>query len=128
MCARARCAVARSANGAGGAPTLPLLPPRRRAQANDDLRQEQFAVQIIRAIQRCYDDEGLPLPLHTCQIVATAPDGGLVQVVTNAISLDSVKKRLNGGSLSQVRARRAWAGARGAGGGVCARAAPRVRG
>jgi hypothetical protein len=42
-------------------------------------------------------------PRRTCKIVASAPDGGLVQVVTGAISLDSVKKRLGGhGSLCDV--------------------------
>mmetsp|Transcript_4714 Transcript_4714/g.11372 ORF Transcript_4714/g.11372 Transcript_4714/m.11372 type:complete len:874 (-) Transcript_4714:466-3087(-) len=61
-------------------------------KANDDLRQEQFAVQLINVVQKCYDDAGLPLQLRTALIVATTPDGGLVQVVTGAISLDSVKK------------------------------------
>jgi phosphatidylinositol kinase/protein kinase (PI-3 family) len=35
-----------------------------RAQANDDLRQEQLAVQLIGVIQNCFDDAGLPLALR----------------------------------------------------------------
>ena len=62
-------------------------------KTGDSLLQEQFAVQLICAFQDIFDAARLPLSLHAYEIFATAPDAGLVQLVTGADSIDGLKRR-----------------------------------
>lgn len=61
-------------------------------KANDDLLQEQFAVSLIREFDRIFCHGRLPLRLRPYRILATSPTSGLIEVVPDAKSLDSVKK------------------------------------
>jgi len=54
--------------------------------------QEQFAIQLVRTFQDIFDSAKLPLRLHGYSIVATGPEAGLVQLVTDATSVDSLKR------------------------------------
>ena len=61
-------------------------------KSNDELLQEQFAVSLIREFDRIFRHSRLPLRLRPYRILATSPTTGLIEVVPNAKSLDSVKK------------------------------------
>ncbi|GBG34892.1 Phosphatidylinositol 4-kinase [Hondaea fermentalgiana] len=61
-------------------------------KSDDDLRQEQFAAQLIALFDSVYREDGLPLRLHPYDVLAVSPDSGLIQAVPDTISLDSLKK------------------------------------
>jgi len=61
-------------------------------KSNDELLQEQFAVSMIHEFDRIFRHCRLPLRLRPYRILATSPTAGLIEVVPNAKSLDSVKK------------------------------------
>lgn len=61
-------------------------------KSDDDLRQEQFALQLIRQFQRIFRDRGLSLFLRPYEVLATNATGGLIQAVSDTISLDALKK------------------------------------
>jgi len=73
------------------------------AKSNDDVRQEVFIMQLIAYYKRAFDEEQLPLWLHTYQILSTSKSTGLIELIPNAISIDGLKKKADfPGSL------RAW--------------------
>lgn len=63
-------------------------------KSNDDLRQEMCTLQIVSLFQEIFNDLGLTryLYLHMYHIVATSNNTGIVEVISNAISLDVLKK------------------------------------
>mmetsp|Transcript_17408 Transcript_17408/g.22768 ORF Transcript_17408/g.22768 Transcript_17408/m.22768 type:complete len:838 (-) Transcript_17408:1408-3921(-) len=61
-------------------------------KADDDLRQEQFALQLITQFDRIFRDAKLGLWLRPYDILATSPTAGLIGAVPDTISLDSLKK------------------------------------
>jgi len=61
-------------------------------KSHDELLQEQFAVSLISEFDTIFRLARLPLKLHPYRILATGADCGLIEVVPNAKSLDSVKK------------------------------------
>ncbi|KUF94595.1 hypothetical protein AM588_10004823 [Phytophthora nicotianae] len=58
----------------------------------DDLRQEVLVMQLISYFQQIFELEKLPLRLHPYRILSTGSSTGLIEVVSNAMSLDGVKK------------------------------------
>ena len=62
-------------------------------KTGDSLLQEQFAIQLARTFQDIFDASRLPLRLHCYSVVATGPEAGFVQTITDAVSLDSLKRR-----------------------------------
>ena len=74
-------------------------------KAHDELLQEQFAVSLIRDFERIFHAAHLPLRLRPYRIVATSPSSGLIEVVADAKSLDSIKKA-NANSLAALFRRR----------------------
>ena len=71
-------------------------------KTGDSLLQEQFAIHLARTFQDAFDLAKLPLRLNVYTIVATAPDAGLVQLVTNSASIDSIKRAQARSSLSDI--------------------------
>jgi len=71
-------------------------------KSNDDLRQEVCCVQLMRLFQEILCDYGLgaQLWLRPYSIVATGSTTGVVQVLTDALSLDALKKTPGFVSLS----------------------------
>ena len=63
------------------------------AKSNDDVRQEVFVMQLIEYYQRLFREAGLPLWLHTYTILSTSKSTGLIQLIPDAYSIDSIKKR-----------------------------------
>ena len=61
-------------------------------KSGDDLKQEQFASQMISKFKDIFDLHGLKLWLRPFNIIATCEDGGLIQTVPDSISIDKLKK------------------------------------
>lgn len=61
-------------------------------KSGDDLRQEQFASQLISKFKDIFDSHKLKLWLKPFNIIATCNDGGLIQTIPDAISIDKLKK------------------------------------
>ncbi|CAK4646296.1 hypothetical protein LEN26_016956 [Aphanomyces euteiches] len=74
----------------GHLPSWRLLPVI--VKSNDDLRQEQFASQLIRQFANVFEDAKLPVFLRPYDVLATSPTAGLVEAIADTISLDSLKK------------------------------------
>lgn len=64
------------------------------AKSGDDLRQEAFACQLIQAIANIWQDELLDIWVKKMRILITSPTTGLVETITNAVSIHSIKKSL----------------------------------
>ncbi|KAF0682459.1 Aste57867_25411 [Aphanomyces stellatus] len=61
-------------------------------KSNDDLRQEQFAAQLIAQCHKIFMDAHLPLSLRPYAVLATSATCGLIEAVPDTVSLDSLKK------------------------------------
>jgi len=62
------------------------------AKSNDDLRQEVFVMQMIHFYKSVFAKAGLPLWLKTYRILSISQRTGLIEVLTDATSLDGLKK------------------------------------
>jgi len=60
----------------------------------DDLRQDQFAAQLLMEFDWIFKKEGLTLPLRPYAVLATCSDGGMLETLTDARSIDSLKKKV----------------------------------
>ncbi|KAJ0398832.1 hypothetical protein P43SY_004963 [Pythium insidiosum] len=61
-------------------------------KSNDDLRQEQFAAQLIAQCDRIFRAYSLPLRLRPYNVIATSTKAGLIEAVPDTVSLDSLKR------------------------------------
>lgn len=67
-------------------------------KSNDDVRQEQFAMQLISQMDQIFKIKKLNLWLRTYEILATGPRCGLIEAVSDALSIDSIKKKIGDNS------------------------------
>ncbi|KAJ3553912.1 hypothetical protein NM688_g3367 [Phlebia brevispora] len=72
-----------------------------------DLRQEQLAVQLIQEFEKIWKDENCACWVRYFRILITGKDSGLVETITDAVSIHSIKKaeyarRLATGRLGHV--------------------------
>ncbi|RPD80177.1 kinase-like protein [Lentinus tigrinus ALCF2SS1-7] len=72
-----------------------------------DLRQEQLAVQLIQEFEQIWKDENCPCWVRYFRILITGHSSGLVETITDAVSIHSIKKaeyarRLAEGRLGHV--------------------------
>ena len=63
-------------------------------KANDDVRQEQFAMQLISQMDQIFQIHGCELWLKTYEIIATGQNCGLMEVVSNAMSIHGLKSKM----------------------------------
>lgn len=63
------------------------------AKSNDDVRQEVFVMQLIEFYQRAFVEAKLPLWIYTYTILSTSKSTGLIELIPDAFSIDSIKKR-----------------------------------
>lgn len=68
-------------------------------KTNDDLRQEVFTMQLINKFKAIFEFEQTKLWLRTYRILATGANIGLLETITDACSLDHLKKNFPGGNL-----------------------------
>lgn len=64
------------------------------AKSGDDLRQEAFACQLIQAMAQIWTKEKVDVWVKKMKILITSANTGLVETITNAISIHSIKKSL----------------------------------
>ncbi|QLL31243.1 hypothetical protein HG536_0B01040 [Torulaspora globosa] len=64
------------------------------AKSGDDLRQEAFACQLIQAMAQIWIKEKVDVWIKKMKILITSANTGLVETITNAISVHSIKKSL----------------------------------
>lgn len=64
------------------------------AKSGDDLRQEAFACQLIQAMANIWIKENVDVWVKKMKILITSANTGLVETITNAISIHSIKKAL----------------------------------
>mmetsp|Transcript_17148 Transcript_17148/g.25601 ORF Transcript_17148/g.25601 Transcript_17148/m.25601 type:complete len:653 (+) Transcript_17148:2836-4794(+) len=62
-------------------------------KANDDLRQEAFAMQLIELCKEAFEIADLELWIQPYRILATGRTTGIIEMVRNAMSFDALKKR-----------------------------------
>lgn len=62
------------------------------AKSNDDLRQEVFVMQMIHYYKSVFAKASLPIWLKTYRILSTSKDTGMIEVITDATSIDGLKK------------------------------------
>lgn len=62
------------------------------AKSNDDLRQEVFVMQMIHYYESVFAKSNIPIWLKTYRILSTSKDTGLIEVLTDATSIDGLKK------------------------------------
>ena len=68
-------------------------------KTHEDLRQEQFATQLINEFNQIFKLENVDCWLNTYEIISTGNDSGLVEMVNNSLSLDQLKQKINNISL-----------------------------
>ena len=59
-----------------------------------DLRQEAFAVQLIQVCDKIWQDAGTPVWVKRMRILVTGESSGLIETITNGVSLHSIKRSL----------------------------------
>lgn len=68
-------------------------------KTGDDLRQEAFACQLIQAMQMCWEKADSGVWVKKYNILITHNSAGLVETITNALSIHSIKKAMTTASL-----------------------------
>ena len=87
-----RVAAARAQSPYGGVPSWRLQPVI--VKSGDDCRQEQLAVQLVAMCADVFREAGLPLWLRPFEVLATSSHSALIEVITDAPSLHTLKSRL----------------------------------
>eukprot|EP00928_Gymnodinium_smaydae_P033248 TRINITY_DN23863_c0_g1_i1.p1 TRINITY_DN23863_c0_g1~~TRINITY_DN23863_c0_g1_i1.p1 ORF type:complete len:1012 (+),score=171.70 TRINITY_DN23863_c0_g1_i1:329-3037(+) len=71
-------------------------------KANDDLRQELLASQVIAQFNCIFQKARLPLWLKEVDVLVTGSTSGLVECIRDAVSIDSMKKHFPNRSLADI--------------------------
>lgn len=65
-----------------------------------DLRQEAFACQLIQICTKIFRDAGVPVWTKQMRILVTGESSGLIETITNGVSLHSLKRSLTLASIA----------------------------
>lgn len=71
-----------------GLKLMPLI-----VKAGDDLRQEQLAIQLITQFQSIFAEESVDVYLRPFTVMSVSSDAGFMEVIPDAVSIHSLKKR-----------------------------------
>jgi len=63
-------------------------------KTGDDLRQEAFACQLIQICDKIWKDAEIPVWVKRMRILVTGESSGLIETITNGVSLHSLKRSL----------------------------------
>jgi len=61
-------------------------------KANDDLRQEMFASQLVKQIAMILEAAEIPVYIRPYDIIATSHNAGIIEAIPDTVSLDALKK------------------------------------
>ena len=64
------------------------------AKADDDLRQEVLAMQLIKFFDKIFKKENIQLKLHPYEILITSSSSGILEFLQNTCSIDGIKKKM----------------------------------
>ena len=62
-------------------------------KANDDLRQEVLAMQLMKRMKRIFEEANLSIYLRPYEIFVTSSNSGMIEFIPDTISLDGLKKK-----------------------------------
>jgi phosphatidylinositol 4-kinase B len=62
-------------------------------KCNDDLRLETLSLQLLNLFKRIFDDEKLPIYIRPYEAIILSNESGLLETLTDSISLDGLKKK-----------------------------------
>ncbi|KAJ4294049.1 Phosphatidylinositol 4-kinase pik1alpha (PI4-kinase)(PtdIns-4-kinase) [Kalmusia sp. IMI 367209] len=65
-----------------------------------DLRQEAFACQLIQVCTKIWEESGVPVWTKRMRILVTGESSGLIETITNGVSLHSLKRSLTLASIA----------------------------
>lgn len=63
-------------------------------KSGDDLRSEQFAMQLIETIDLIFKKRKLKLKLTPYEILSTGQNCGIVEFIPDAFSIDYIKRKM----------------------------------
>ena len=63
------------------------------AKADDDLRQESLSMQLIKMMSDIFKKANIPLQLRTYEIIITSKNSGLIEFISDSISIDGLKRK-----------------------------------
>lgn len=63
-------------------------------KSGDDLRSEQFAMQLIETMDLIFKRRKLKLKLTPYEILSTGENCGIVEFIPDAFSIDYIKKKM----------------------------------
>ena len=69
-------------------------------KAGEDLKQEQFATQLIGVFREIFSQNNVDCWLSSYEVISTGQDCGLVEMISNSLSMDQIKQK-TGLSLKQ---------------------------
>ena len=64
-------------------------------KSGDDLRLEQFAMQLISLMNQIFKRKNLKLWLKPYEILATAQDCGVIEFITDGLSIDYIRRTMS---------------------------------
>ncbi|CAD8089319.1 unnamed protein product [Paramecium sonneborni] len=67
-------------------------------KGGDDLRQEMFAIQMMKQFNKIFKEAEVNLYLRPYQIIVTSANSGIVEYIPNTISIDGLKKMFGNGT------------------------------
>jgi len=70
-------------------------------KAGDDLRQELLAMQLIKLFNVAWKNGTLPLAMRQYSIVVTSPQSGIIEFLSDSISVDELKQKNDNISLKK---------------------------
>ena len=73
-------------------------------KANDDLRQENLAMQLMKRLQQIFEVAGLKnsIYLRPYEIFITSSNSGMIEFIPDTISIDTLKKKFPKKAGAQV--------------------------
>nr|CCC92378.1 unnamed protein product [Trypanosoma congolense IL3000] len=80
-------------------------------KVGDDVRQDQLVVQLIHLIDTMLRQDGLDLCLCPYRVIATGPTEGLVELIPNVVTLQSVQRDITGFIRSHNQSQEEYAAA-----------------
>lgn len=63
-------------------------------KSHDNLKQEQFALQLIYQFDQIFKAEGLNLKLRPYEVLSLGPDCGLIEMIKDSITMDALKRKI----------------------------------
>ncbi len=69
-------------------------------KAGDDLRQDMMTLQLLRLMDKIWQDAGLDLRMLVYGCVATGPDSGIIEVVSSSKTVASIQRAAGGSAAA----------------------------